>query len=70
MEPRDQFAANLKRLRHQAGLSQEALGYAAGIHRTEVSLLERSGRDPRLDTLVKLGRALHVPAAELLANVQ
>lgn len=39
---------NLRAERQRRGWSQEALGQAAGIHRTEVSLLERASRDPRL----------------------
>lgn len=69
MEPRAQFAANLRAAREQAGLSQEALGDLVGLHRTEVSLLERAGRDPRLGTIVKLARGLGVAPAELLDRV-
>lgn len=70
MEPRAQFAANLRAAREQAGLSQEALGDLVGLHRTEVSLLERAGRDPRLGTIVKLARGLDVAPAELLAHLE
>lgn len=69
MEPRAQFAANLRAARERAGLSQEALGDLVGLHRTEVSLLERAGRDPRLGTIVKLARGLGIAPAELLASV-
>lgn len=68
-EARSRFAANLRRLRERAGLSQEALGFACGLHRTEISLLERSGREPRLWTIVRLARALKVAPAELLAGI-
>lgn len=70
MEPRQQFAYNLRSERQRRGLSQEALGFACGLHRTEISLLERGGRDPRLDTLVRLARALEITAARLLRNVE
>ena len=69
MEPRERFAANVRRLRQAQGLSQEALGDACGLHRTEISLLERAGRDPRLSTIVRVARALKVAPAELLAGV-
>lgn len=69
LEERRQFADNLRSLRKRRGLSQEALGDVAGIHRTEVSLLERSGRDPRLSTLVRLARALGVPVSRLLRGI-
>jgi transcriptional regulator with XRE-family HTH domain len=41
-----------------------------GLHRTEISLLERAGREPRLTTIVRLARALDVEPVELLAGVR
>ncbi|MGZ4391184.1 MAG: helix-turn-helix domain-containing protein [Gaiellaceae bacterium] len=70
MDPREQFAWNRRQLRHARGLSQEALGAACGLHRTEISLLERAGRDPRLMTLVRLARALEIVPATLLEGVR
>jgi transcriptional regulator with XRE-family HTH domain len=54
-----------------AKLSQEALGDACEppLHRTEVGLLERAEREPRLSTLVRLSRALGVTLADLLEGV-
>ena len=69
VEALNQFAANLRAARIAAGLSQEALGNACGLHRTEISLLERSGREPRLGTIVKLARALNPPAG-LLGGIE
>jgi transcriptional regulator with XRE-family HTH domain len=54
------FGANLRRVRKQTGLSQEEVGFRASLHRTEVGLLERGARVPRIDTLVKLAGALGV----------
>lgn len=70
VEPVEQFAANLRAARLAAGLSQEALGDACDLHRTEISLLERSGREPRLGTIVKLARALGMRPAALLNNIE
>ena len=69
MDPRQQFAANLRKARPRRKLSQEALGAAAGMHRTEVSRLERAERDPRLATIVKLARALDVPPSKLIDGI-
>jgi transcriptional regulator with XRE-family HTH domain len=69
VEPIEQFARNLRRQRAQAGLTQDALAAACHLHRTEISLLERAGREPRLSTIVKLARALRVEPAELLDGV-
>lgn len=64
------FKTNLKRHRERAGYSQEELGFLAGIHRTEVGMLERGIRIPRIDTLIKLASALEVPPGELLAGIE
>lgn len=63
------FAENLRRHRKRKGLSQEQLGYQAGLHRTEISLLERGARVPRIDTLLKLIAALDIAAADLLEGI-
>lgn len=64
------FAANLRRVRKAADLSQEELGLLSSLHRTEVGLLERGARVPRIDTLVKLAAALDVPPVRLLAGIR
>jgi transcriptional regulator with XRE-family HTH domain len=71
MEPvREQFAANLRRHRTRIGLSQEALADVCDLHRTEISLLERCKRSPRLETIVILSRGLELASpAELLEGI-
>lgn len=69
MEPRAQFAENLRATRRRRKMSQEALGRAADLHPTEISRLERAKREPRLMTVVRLARALEVSAADLLKGV-
>lgn len=61
---------NLFMARRRAGLSQEKLAARAGLHRTEISLLERGERIPRVDTLMKLAGALEAPATELLRGME
>jgi transcriptional regulator with XRE-family HTH domain len=70
VEPTERFAANLVRLRSEAGLSQEALGNACGLHPTEVSRLERGRREPRLSTIVRLARGLGTTPASLLDGIE
>ena len=69
MTPQERFAINLRRVRTAAGVSQEELGYLCDLHRTEVSLLERAGREPRLATIVKLAGALKTTPAELCEGI-
>ncbi len=64
------FGQNLRRVREDRSLSQEALADLAGIHRTEASLLERGGREPELGTLLKLAAALDVPVAVLCEGIE
>jgi transcriptional regulator with XRE-family HTH domain len=67
---RERFAKNLRQERHAAGLSQEALGDLADLHRTEISLLERAERDPRLATIVRIAHGLNIPPAQLLNGIK
>ena len=64
------FGANLVRSRKQAGLSQEQLGLRADLHRTEIGLLERGARVPRIDTLVKLAGSLSIDPNSLLDGIE
>ena len=69
MKPRERFAINLRKARQKKEISQEELGFRCDLHRTEISLLERGGREPRLGTIVKLASALDVTPEELCAGV-
>jgi transcriptional regulator with XRE-family HTH domain len=65
MTPQERFAANLRLARTKAGISQEELGNRCELHRTEISLLERAGREPRLSTIVKLAGSLETTPGAL-----
>lgn len=60
MEVARRFGENLRRLRNEAGISQEELGLRCSLHRTEIGLLERGARVPRIDTLIKIASGLGV----------
>lgn len=66
----ERFGRNLFMARRRAGLSQELLAVSATLHRTEIGLLERGLRLPRLDTIVKLAVALGIEPGDLLAGVR
>jgi transcriptional regulator with XRE-family HTH domain len=66
MDLRQVFAANLRRLRHAKGFSQEALAYEANVNRTYMSKLEKGGSYPGLEIIGKLAAVLGVEPAELL----
>jgi transcriptional regulator with XRE-family HTH domain len=68
-QPSGRFAANMRRLRRVAGISQEELAFRSSLHRTQISLLENGHRMPRVHTLVCLAGALGVTPNDLLDGI-
>ena len=66
MRIREVLALNLRRMRHEAKLSQEALASFADLDRTYISALERSVYAATVDVLERLAEVLGVEAADLL----
>lgn len=66
MDLRQVFAANLRRLRHKSGLSQEDLAHEAGINRTYISKLEKGTSYVGLEIIGKLADTLQTDPAEFL----
>jgi transcriptional regulator with XRE-family HTH domain len=64
------FGKVLRQLRLEAGLTQEQLGLEADLRRTYVSVLELGQQQPSLNTVLKLAKALNVPAHELIRQVE
>ena len=60
----------LRKARERAGLTQEKLGFEAGVHRTYVSMLERDVKSPTLDVLFRLCKALSVRPSRLIARIE
>jgi transcriptional regulator with XRE-family HTH domain len=69
-EMKVRFGQNLARCREGANVSQEELSFRASIHRTEVSLLERGERMPRVDTALRIAGSLGVPPNDLVAGLE
>lgn len=61
-------AANLRRYRADAGMSQEALAQASGLSRRMISNLESGDTNISLSKLASLSRALGVGFAAMVAN--
>lgn len=70
MDVAGRFGENLARCRRHADLSQEELGLRASMNRTQIGILERGERLPRIDTLVRLAGALSVSPDELLRGIR
>jgi transcriptional regulator with XRE-family HTH domain len=66
MDLREVFAANLRRLRHAKGLSQDDLAYEAEVSRSYLSQLEKGAFYASLRILERLAVALDVEPVELL----
>ncbi len=64
------FGENLARCRDRADISQEELSFRASIHRTEVSLLERGARMPRVDTALRIAGSLGISLDDLIAGME
>ena len=60
------MASNMRRLRELQGLSQEALAFEAGLHRTYISGIERGVRNVGIDNIEIIAKALKVEPRELL----
>lgn len=61
-------AANVRRLRKGADLSQEELAHEAGVDRTYVSQVERGKRNVTITVLARLARALTTTPDQLLID--
>lgn len=62
------FGRALVKMRAEAGLSQEQLADAAGLHRTYIGGLERAERNPTIVTLVALSKGLGISATVLISR--
>jgi transcriptional regulator with XRE-family HTH domain len=63
---RERLARNLRKMRQQKNLSQEAFAHDVGIHRTYISDLERGARNPTITIIDKLALFLGVTPGALL----
>jgi transcriptional regulator with XRE-family HTH domain len=68
-DPKKKFGERIRYLRKQAGLSQEELADAGGLHRTYIGSIERGERNISLINIVQLARALRVKPASLLEGL-
>ncbi|WP_428307961.1 helix-turn-helix domain-containing protein [Lacipirellula sp.] len=60
----------LRAARLKAGLTQEALAFAADVDRTYISYLENDQKSPTLEMLVKVCRELKLPVSELIKRAE
>lgn len=70
MEPLEAFAANVRQLRSQRGLTQEQLAERSGLHMTDIARIETLRRDPGIKVVAKIAHGLDVQASVLLEGVR
>ncbi len=60
MDVQQRVGVNVRKFRKERGLSQEALAFECGLHRTYISGVERGIRNPTVVVLEKIATALQV----------
>ncbi|HEY9247599.1 MAG TPA: helix-turn-helix transcriptional regulator [Rariglobus sp.] len=70
MELNQAFGQVLRSIRLEKSLTHEALAERAGLHPTFISLLERGGRMPSLNTVFLIAKALGMKSSELIEHVE
>ena len=60
------FAENLRKARHEKGLSQEDFAELANLHRTYVGSVERAERNVSIDNMERLAVAAGVSLPSML----
>lgn len=63
------FGARVREERERLGISQEELADRAGLHRTYLGGVERGERNLGLLNLIRIAKALAVPASTLLVDI-
>jgi transcriptional regulator with XRE-family HTH domain len=64
------FGRVIRELRTATGLSQEALSFQCGLHRTYVSLIERGKNAPSITTLWLFAGALGTKPSVIIRRVE
>lgn len=64
------LGAAIKEGRLALGVSQEEFAAQLGMHRTQLGHIEQGKKDCRLSTIIRIAKALDLPASSLLTNAQ
>lgn len=64
------FGEALRKIRLSNNMSQEALGFESGYHRTYISLLERGKKGPSLKTIFQLADVLNIKPSEIIKIIE
>jgi len=67
---RDRLGKAVRRLRTEAGYSQESFADACALHRTYIGSVERGEVNISLDNLERIARTLKIPVWRLLEEAE
>jgi len=62
------FGLAVKQRRQELSISQEELSFRAQLHRTYISDIERGVRNPSLENIAKIAKALETNISAFFAN--
>ncbi len=64
---RIKFGKQVREIRNKMNISQEELGFRTGLDRTYISGIERGMRNPSLENIGRLSKALKTPLSLLFS---
>lgn len=68
--PEEAFGHVLRSVRRNQSISQEALAFEGGYHRTYIGQLERGEKSPSLRTVFDLAKALKTSPTEMIRQAE
>lgn len=63
------FGKRIQQLRKQRGLTQEDLADLIGVDRSYMGFVERGERNPTLDKIIKIAKALKMTLSEIFSGI-
>ncbi len=69
VEVAERVGRRVRRRRRAIDMTQEELAFRAGIHRTQITLIEKGRRMPYLYTLVKIAGGLGISTCQLFEGI-
>jgi transcriptional regulator with XRE-family HTH domain len=60
----------IRRRRHELELTQAELAFRSGIHYTYIGSVETGARNPSIDLVARLARALEIDLGKLVGGLQ
>jgi len=70
MEIKRKFGNQIKKLRLEKNLSQEALANLSDLDRTYIPSIEKGDRNLSLEVIKKLSEALNIKISDLFKNIE